>query len=235
MLELRNIQTYYGNIQALKNVSLTINEGEIVTLIGANGAGKSTTLMSICGVNAPRHGEILFRGQPIQQLSAEKIVELGICQVPEGRHIFPQMSVLENLEMGAYLRNDKSAIKADIDDMFERFPILGKRRQQAGGTLSGGEQQMLAISRALLARPSLLLLDEPSLGLAPLIIKQIFEIIKKINAESNTTVFLVEQNANQALKIAHRGYVMENGAITLEDRAENLLANEDVKKAYLGM
>ena len=235
MLEVRNIQTYYGNIQALKNVSLTINEGEIVTLIGANGAGKSTTLMSICGVTPPRHGEIVFRGQPIQNLSAEKIVSLGICQVPEGRHIFPQMSVLEYLEMGAYMRNDKAAIKSDIDYVFERFPILEQRKQQAGGTLSGGEQQMLAISRALLARPSLLLLDEPSLGLAPLIIKQIFEIIKKINVESNTTVFLVEQNANQALKIAHRGYVMENGAITLEDKAENLLSNEDVKKAYLGM
>ena len=171
MLEVRNIQTYYGNIQALKNVSLKINEGEIVTLIGANGAGKSTTLMSICGVTPPRHGEIFFRGQPIQNLSAEKIVSLGICQVPEGRHIFPQMSVLENLEMGAYMRNDKTAIKSDIDYVFERFPILEQRRQQAGGTLSGGEQQMLAISRALLARPSLLLLDEPSLGLAPLIIK----------------------------------------------------------------
>jgi len=235
MLELRNIQTFYGNIQALKNVSLTINEGEIVTLIGANGAGKSTTLMSICGVNPPRQGEILFRGQPIHRLSAEAIVTLGICQVPEGRHIFPQMSVQENLEMGAYLRNDKTGIKADIDQVFGRFPILEKRRNQAGGTLSGGEQQMLAISRALLARPSLLLLDEPSLGLAPLIIKQIFEIIKQINAENNTTVFLVEQNANQALKIAHRGYVMENGAITLEDKAENLLSNEEVKKAYLGM
>ena len=235
MLEVRNIQTYYGNIHALKNVSLSINEGEIVTLIGANGAGKSTTLMSISGVTPPRHGQILFRGAPIQGLSAEKIVSLGICQVPEGRHIFPQMSVLENLEMGAYMRNDKTAIKSDIDYVFERFPILGQRRNQAGGTLSGGEQQMLAISRALLSRPSLLLLDEPSLGLAPLIIKQIFEIIKKINAESNTTVFLVEQNANQALKIAHRGYVMENGAITLEDRADNLLVNEDVKKAYLGM
>ena len=235
MLEVRNIQTYYGNIQALKNVSLTINEGEIVTLIGANGAGKSTTLMSICGVNPPRQGEILFRGQPIQHMSAEHVVSLGICQVPEGRHIFPQMSVLENLEMGAYLRNDKAGIKSDIEDVFGRFPILGQRRMQAGGTLSGGEQQMLAISRALLARPSLLLLDEPSLGLAPLIIKQIFEIIKKINAESNTTVFLVEQNANQALKIAHRGYVMENGAITLEDQADALLRNEDVKKAYLGM
>ena len=235
MLELRNIQTFYGNIQALKSVSLTINQGEIVTLIGANGAGKTTTLMSICGVSPPRHGEVLFRGEPIHRLSAEKIVSLGISQVPEGRHIFPQMSVLENIEMGAYLRNDKAAIKSDIDYVFERFPILAQRRGQAGGTLSGGEQQMLAISRALLARPALLLLDEPSLGLAPLIIKQIFEIIKKINVESNTTVFLVEQNANQALKIAHRGYVMENGAITLEDKAENLLSNEDVKKAYLGM
>ncbi len=235
MLEVRNIQTYYGNIQALKNVSLNINEGEIVTLIGANGAGKSTTLMSICGVTPPRHGEILFRGQPIHQRGADQIVSLGICQVPEGRHIFPQMSVLENLEMGAYLRHDKAAIKADIEHAFERFPILGKRRHQAGGTLSGGEQQMLAISRALLARPALLLLDEPSLGLAPLIIKQIFEIIKKINSESNTTVFLVEQNAHQALKIADRGYVMENGAITLEDCAEKLLDNENVKRAYLGL
>ena len=235
MLEVRDIQTYYGNIQALKNVSLNIGEGEIVTLIGANGAGKSTTLMSICGVTPPRHGEILFRGRPIQQLSAEQIVNLGICQVPEGRHIFPQMSVLENLEMGAYLRRDKAEIKKDIERAFERFPILGQRRNQAGGTLSGGEQQMLAISRALLSRPSLLLLDEPSLGLAPLIIKQIFEIIRQINAENYTTVFLVEQNANQALKIAHRGYVMENGAITLEDRADNLLRNEEVKKAYLGM
>jgi branched-chain amino acid transport system ATP-binding protein len=235
MLELSNISTYYGNIQALKDVSLTINEGEIVTLIGANGAGKSTTLMSICGINPPRRGEILFRGTPIQHLSAERIVNLGICQVPEGRHIFPQMSVAENLEMGAFLRHDKEGIKADTEMVYELFPILERRRHQAGGTLSGGEQQMLAISRALLARPSLLLLDEPSLGLAPLIIKQIFEIIKKINAEHNTTVFLVEQNANQALKIAHRGYVMENGAITLEDQAANLLSNAEVKKAYLGI
>ena len=235
MLEVRNIQTCYGNIQALKNVSLSINEGEIVTLIGANGAGKSTTLMSICGVTPPRCGEILVRGEPIQHLSAERIVGMGICQVPEGRHIFPQMSVLENLEMGAYLRHDKAGVRSDIEQAFERFPILGRRRHQAGGTLSGGEQQMLAISRALLSRPALLLLDEPSLGLAPLIIKQIFEIIKQINVEHNTTVFLVEQNANQALKIAHRGYVMENGAITMEDQADNLLRNEEVKKAYLGM
>lgn len=235
MLELRNIQTFYGNIQALKDVSLTIREGEIVTLIGANGAGKSTTLMSISGINPPRRGEILFRGEEIQTLSAEKIVTLGICQVPEGRHIFPQMSIAENLEMGAFLRRDKTGIKADMEMVYGLFPILERRRHQAGGTLSGGEQQMLAISRALLARPSLLLLDEPSLGLAPLIIKQIFEIIKKINAEHNTTVFLVEQNANQALKIAHRGYVMENGAITLEDQAANLLCNAEVKKAYLGI
>ena len=235
MLELRNISTYYGNIQALKGVSLTINAGEIVTLIGANGAGKSTTLMSISGINPPRQGEIFFRGESIQGLSAEKIVSLGICQVPEGRHIFPQMSVAENLEMGAFLRRDKEGIKADTEMVYDLFPILERRRHQAGGTLSGGEQQMLAISRALLARPTLLLLDEPSLGLAPLIIKQIFEIIKKINAEHNTTVFLVEQNANQALKIAHRGYVMENGAITLEDQAANLLSNAEVKKAYLGI
>ena len=235
MLKVNNINVYYGAIHAIKDVSFEVGEGEIVTLIGANGAGKSTTLMSICGVTPPRRGAILFRGEPIQELSAEQIVKLGICQVPEGRHIFPQMSVLENLEMGAYLRADKSGIKADIDEVFGRFPILEKRRHQAGGTLSGGEQQMLAISRALLARPALLLLDEPSLGLAPLIIKQIFEIIKQINAENNTTVFLVEQNANQALKIAHRGYVMENGAITLEDKAENLLSNDEVKKAYLGM
>lgn len=235
MLELRNITTSYGNIEALKGVSLTINEGEIVTLIGANGAGKSTTLMSISGVNPPRRGEILFRGRPIQHLSAEKIVRLGISQVPEGRHIFPQMSVAENLEMGAFQRRDREGISADLEMVFEFFPILAKRRQQAGGTLSGGEQQMLAISRALLARPSLLLLDEPSLGLAPLLIRQIFEIIKKINKEHRTTIFLVEQNANQALRIAHRGYVMENGAITLEDQAENLLNNGEVKKAYLGI
>ncbi len=235
MLEVRNIQTYYGNILALKNISLHIREGEIVTLIGANGAGKSTTLMSICGITPPRSGEILFRGQPIQRASAEKIVSLGLCQVPEGRHIFPQMSVLENLEMGAYLRHDKAAIKSDIEEVFGRFPILGKRRHQAGGTLSGGEQQMLALSRALLARPALLLLDEPSLGLAPLIIKQIFSIIQKINQENQTTVFLVEQNANQALKIAHRAYVMENGRIALEGQAADLLRNDEVRKAYLGL
>lgn len=235
MLELRGIQTFYGSIQALKDVSLTIGAGEIVTLIGANGAGKSTTLMSICGVNPPRGGEILFAGEPIQHLPAEKIVRLGISQVPEGRHIFPQMSVQENLAMGAYLRSDKGEIRQDLEMVFGLFPILAQRRHQAGGTLSGGEQQMLAISRALLARPRLLLLDEPSLGLAPLIIRQIFEIIRRINREHGTTVFLVEQNANQALKIAHRGYVMENGRVVLADTAENLLNDAEVKRAYLGL
>jgi branched-chain amino acid transport system ATP-binding protein len=235
MLRLQNIQTYYGNIQALKDVTIDIEEGEIVTLIGANGAGKTTTLMSICGITPPRKGEIAFRGTPINQLKPEEIVKLGICQVPEGRRIFPDMTVVENLEMGAFLRQDKLKIKADLEMVFDLFPILEQRRSQVGGTLSGGEQQMLAISRALMARPRLLLLDEPSLGLAPLIIQQIFEIIKKINKDNGTTIFLVEQNANQALKLAHRGYVMENGRITLVDKASALLENAEVKKAYLGL
>ncbi|MBT8762403.1 ABC transporter ATP-binding protein [Desulfohalobiaceae bacterium Ax17] len=235
MLKLRNINTFYGNIQALHDVSLEVKQGEIITLIGANGAGKTTTLMSICGVVPPRSGEIIFEGRPIHNMSTDQIVALGIVQVPEGRLIFPYMTVMENLDMGAYLRKDKDGIKKDLEYIFELFPILAQRRNQQGGTLSGGEQQMLAISRALMARPRLLLLDEPSLGLAPLVIKQIFEIIKKINRESNTTIFLVEQNAHQALKIAHRGYVMENGRITLEDSASNLLDNEEVKKAYLGL
>ncbi len=235
MLKLNNIQTFYGNIQALKNVSIEINEGEIVTLIGANGAGKTTTLMSICGITPPRSGEITLDGDPITGLSPEKIVQRGIIQVPEGRRIFPDMTVLENLEMGAFLRTNKQLVQQDLNYVMTLFPILEKRKNQLGGTLSGGEQQMLAISRALMARPRLLLLDEPSLGLAPLIIKQIFEIIKQINKESNTTIFLVEQNANQALKLADRGYVMENGNITLVDSAESLLANDDVRKAYLGI
>jgi len=234
MLNLHNVCTYYGQIQALKDVTIDIAEGEIVTLIGANGAGKSTTLMSICGVVPPRSGEIVFKGTPVHSMPADQIVSLGICQVPEGRRIFPMMSVLENLEMGTFLRKDKDGIRRDLDYVFNLFPILAQRRNQAGGTLSGGEQQMLAISRALMARPRVLLLDEPSLGLAPLIIKQIFEIIDKINRDG-TTVFLVEQNAMQALKLAHRGYVMENGRITLSDSAENLLNNEEVKKAYLGI
>ncbi len=235
MLKLENIKTFYGNIQALKGVSIDISEGEIITLIGANGAGKSTTLMSICGIVPPRFGEILFMDQPIHNLNPNKIVSLGISQVPEGRRIFPYLTVVENLDMGAFLRNDKDAIKQDLEYIFELFPILAERRHQAGGTLSGGEQQMLAISRALMAKPRLLLMDEPSLGLAPIIVKQIFEIIRKINSEQKTTIFLVEQNANLALKVAHRGYVMENGKITLADSASNLLSNEAVRRAYLGI
>jgi branched-chain amino acid transport system ATP-binding protein len=235
MLQIEDIKTYYGSIQALKGISLEISAGEIICLIGANGAGKSTTLMSICGVVPPRTGRIVFEGREIQHLPSNRIVELGIVQVPEGRRIFPYLTVAENLDMGAFLRRDKAAIEQDIDYIYELFPILAKRRHQAGGTLSGGEQQMLAISRALMARPRLLLLDEPSLGLAPLVVRQIFEIIAKINRENNTTIFLVEQNANLALQVAHRGYVMETGRITLTDSAAHLLANEDVKRAYLGI
>jgi branched-chain amino acid transport system ATP-binding protein len=235
MLELHRIHSYYGSIKALKGVSLEIQEGEIITLIGANGAGKSTTLMSVCGIVRPRNGKITFEGESIHHLPADQIVSRGICQVPEGRHIFPHLSVRENLDMGAFLRKDKVGIKNDLDYVYSLFPILSERTSQSGGTLSGGEQQMLAMSRALMARPKLLLLDEPSMGLAPLIIKQIFEIIKKINAEHNTTIFLVEQNANQALQIADRGYVIENGLITLTDDAHALMKNPAVKKAYLGI
>ncbi|MDX9898493.1 MAG: ABC transporter ATP-binding protein [Spirochaetia bacterium] len=235
MMELKNVSTYYGNIQALREISLSVEEGEIVTLIGANGAGKSTTLMSICGITAIRSGQILLDGEDISRKSPHTIVSMGLSQVPEGRRIFPQLSVLENLDMGAFLRNDKDNIKADFDEVFELFPRLAERRNQAGGTLSGGEQQMLAISRALMARPRVLLLDEPSLGLAPIIVHNIFEIIKRINEERKTTIFLVEQNANMALKIANKGYVLQNGRIKMSDSAENLLANEEVRKAYLGL
>ncbi|MBI9100995.1 MAG: ABC transporter ATP-binding protein [Spirochaetales bacterium] len=235
MLKLNDVKTYYGNIHALKGISLDINEGEIITLIGANGAGKSTTLMSICGIVPPRSGSIDFEGHELTTMAPDKIVQLGVVQVPEGRRIFPDLTVQENLDMGAFLRNDKDAIKNELQYIYELFPILAQRRNQPGGTLSGGEQQMLAISRALMTQPKLLLLDEPSLGLAPIIVQQIFEIIKKINKEQGTTIFLVEQNANQALKIAHRGYVMENGAITLTDTSEKLLANDEVRRAYLGI
>ncbi len=235
MLELKNLNTCYGNIQVLNDVSIRVSDGEIITLIGANGAGKTTTLMSISGIVPLRSGEIFFMGKPVHDMSPDSIVELGISQVPEGRHIFPQLTVMENLDMGAFLRKDRDRIKKDMDHVFELFPILTERRNQQGGTLSGGEQQMLAISRAIMARPRLLLLDEPSLGLAPIIVRQIFRIIKKINSEYGTTVFLVEQNANLALQIAQRGYVMENGRIVLEDSAANLLSNEEVRKAYLGI
>lgn len=235
MLKLENIQAGYGNILAIKDVSLEINQGEIITLIGANGAGKSTTLMTISGVVKTRAGRISFNDKEIHEKGSDEIVKMGICQVPEGRHIFPQLTVKENLDMGAFLRTDKEGIKKDIEYVFDLFPILAERRKQAGGTLSGGEQQMLAMSRALMARPELLLLDEPSMGLAPLVIKQIFEIIKQINKENNTTIFLVEQNANQALHIADRGYVIENGEITISGSAEELLGNDEIQKAYLGI
>ncbi len=235
MLRLKNVNSFYGNIQVLKNVNIEISRGEIITLIGANGAGKTTTLMTISGLVPSRSGEITFMGKPIHNMRPDKIVSLGISQVPEGRRIFPYLTVLENLDMGAFLRTDRKNIKKDMEYIFDLFPILSQRRNQFGGTLSGGERQMLAISRAIMARPVLLLLDEPSLGLAPLIVRQLFEIIKKINVENQTTVFLVEQNANLALKAAHRGYVMENGRITLSDSAENLLSNENVRKAYLGL
>jgi branched-chain amino acid transport system ATP-binding protein len=235
MLKLKDVHTYYGNIHALKGISLEVTEGEVISLIGANGAGKSTTLMTISGIVPAKKGSIEFKGQDITHMPSDDIVKLGICQVPEGRRIFPYLTVAENLDMGAFLRNDADEIKKDMDYVYSLFPILAERRNQAGGTLSGGEQQMLAISRALMSRPKLLLLDEPSLGLAPIIVKQIFRIIKKINEDQSTTIFIVEQNANLALKAAHRGYVMENGLITLTDTGANLMANEDVKKAYLGI
>ena len=235
MLELRGVNVFYGAVQALREVSLRVDEGEIVTLIGANGAGKSTTLMAMSGIVPPRRGEILFAGRPIHGLAPDRIVRLGICQVPEGRRIFPELTVAENLDMGAFLRRDRQGIERDRQELYELFPILHQRRLQPGGNLSGGEQQMLAISRALMARPRLLLLDEPSMGLAPLITRQIFEIIKTINRERNTTVFLVEQNANLALQTADRGYVLENGRIALQGQAEALLNDENVQKAYLGI
>jgi len=235
MLKLEKLNTYYGNIHALRDVDIEINEGEIITLIGANGAGKSTTLMSICGVVPPRSGKVIFEGNDITKTATEEIVSRGIIQVPEGRRIFPGLTVRENLDMGAFLRKDKEKIKQDVEYIFDLFPILAERRTQIGGTLSGGEQQMLAISRALMAKPKLLLLDEPSLGLAPIIVQQTFVIIKKINQEQKTTIFLVEQNANIALRTAHRGYVMETGRITQADTTKALLANDKIREAYLGV
>jgi branched-chain amino acid transport system ATP-binding protein len=233
LLKLDNIKTYYGNIRALKGISLEVAEGEIVCLIGGNGAGKSTSLMTISGVLTPEEGDVIYQGQSIVSLRPDNIVEMGICQVPEGRMIFPVLTVMENLDLGAYLRKDKDGIKADIDRIFGLFPILRERSNQAGGTLSGGEQQMLAIGRALMARPKLLLLDEPSLGLAPIVVDSIFDIIRQIN-EEGTTILLVEQNAQLALQFSHRGYVLETGEIILADTSEALRTNEQVKKAYLG-
>ena len=234
MLELRSIDTLYGNIEVLHEVSLTVQCGEIVALIGANGAGKSTTLMAVSGLVRPRRGEIRFEGVPIHGLSPDAIVKLGISQVPEGRHIFPELTVAENLAMGAFLRRDHRGIRTDREYLSSLFPFLQERRNQPGGTLSGGEQQMLAISRALRARPRLLLLDEPSMGLAPLMTRKIFEIIVKINQEQHTTIFLVEQNAHLALQVADRGYVLENGRIVMQDSAAALISNQAMQQAYLG-
>ena len=232
LLQVSGIHTFYGHIEALKGVDVTVNRGEIVTLIGANGAGKSTLLMTICGSPRAREGSIVFEGQDVSRLPTYEIMRLGIAQSPEGRRIFPRMTVMENLKMGA-LTVDPKVFEEDLARVMTMFPILDKRRSQRGGTLSGGEQQMLAIGRALMSRPRLLLLDEPSLGLAPLIVKQIFSIIKEINEQQGVTVFLVEQNANHALRLAHRGYVMVNGKITLSGTGRELLSNAEVRAAYL--
>ncbi len=233
MLILKDLNVYYGAIHALKDVNLRIEEGEIVTLIGSNGAGKSTTLRAISGITKAESGEINYRGQDLLRISAPEIVKLGISQSPEGRRVFSNMSVLENLELGAYTRKDGEQLRKDFDFVFTLFPRLSERKEQLAGTLSGGEQQMLAIARALLSRPKLLLLDEPSLGLAPIIVKEIFSIIKEINA-SGTTILLVEQNANLALQAAHRAYILQTGRIVIEGDAKELMDNEEVKKSYLG-
>ena len=233
MLEIKDIHTYYGNIHALKGVSLTVSQGEVVTLIGSNGAGKTTTLRTIQGLLRPRQGTVLFEGKPLEALSTEAIVRLGISQSPEGRLILPRMTVQENLEMGAYLRNDTLGIKSDMEKALNLFPRLRERISQKGGTLSGGEQQMLAIARALMSRPRLLLLDEPSMGLAPMLVSQIFAIVRDINAEG-TTILLVEQNARMALSVAHRGYVIQTGQVVVAGTASDLQSNETVRKAYLG-
>lgn len=238
MLKVKNINTYYGQVHALKNVSLHLSEGEIVTLIGANGAGKTTILNSLSAVVPPESGEIIYEGVNITNLSPDKIVEMGISQVPEGRQVFKPLSVEENLELGAYLRFRKSegrgAIKKDLDSVFDLFPVLRERRRQMAGTLSGGEQQMLAMGRALMAKPRLLLLDEPSMGLAPLVVQEIFAVIDNLRSEKRTTVLLVEQNAKIALKMADRGYVLETGKVILEGIADELLENNEVQRAYLG-
>jgi branched-chain amino acid transport system ATP-binding protein len=233
ILKVDDVHTYYGTIQALKGISIEVHEGEIVTLIGANGAGKSTTLRSINGLNHPREGTITFQGSNITDTPPHEIVRMGISQSPEGRHVFPRMSVLENLEMGAYQRENRSEISQDLDRVYTLFPRLQERRVQKAGTLSGGEQQMLAMGRALMARPKLLLLDEPSMGLAPIFVAKIFEIIREIN-DQGTPILLVEQNALMALDIASRGYVLETGHIALADDAKALRDNEQVRKTYLG-
>jgi len=234
MLELKDVHTYYGNIHALKGISLTVGDGEIVTLIGSNGAGKSTTLRTIQGLNKPRSGSIVLDGIELHKLPAHDIAALGVAQSPEGRMIFPRMTVMENLEMGAYVRKDMTSFPADLEHVFTLFPRLKERISQKGGTLSGGEQQMLAMGRALMAKPKILLLDEPSMGLAPLLVELIFEIIKKLNDEG-TTILLVEQNALMALSIADRGYVLQTGEVVLADQASKLMKNDMVQKTYLGV
>ena len=233
LLEVNDIHTYYGAIHALKGISISVDEGEIVTLIGANGAGKSTTLNTICGLLHPSSGSIYLEGEPIHELPAHEIVQRGVAQAPEGRRVFARLTVTENLEMGAFLRKDKAGIARDMERVFTLFPRLKERHKQVAGTLSGGEQQMLAIGRALMARPRLLLLDEPSMGLAPLLVEAIFDTIREIN-EQGSTILLVEQNALMALSIAHRGYVLQTGQIVLDDSAAALKENEMVRKAYLG-
>jgi branched-chain amino acid transport system ATP-binding protein len=233
LLRVEGIHTYYGSIEALKGISLEVHEGEIVTLIGANGAGKSTTLRSINGLNHPRQGSIHFRGRNITRDPPHDIVRRGISQSPEGRKLFPRMSVLENLEMGAFQRKDRSELRGDLERVYSLFPRLSERKQQRAGTLSGGEQQMVAIGRALMARPGLLLLDEPSMGLAPIFVERVFETIVEIN-QQGTTILLVEQNAMMALDVAHRGYVLETGTVALADDAKALRRNEQVRKSYLG-
>jgi branched-chain amino acid transport system ATP-binding protein len=234
MLEVNDVHTYYGNIHALKGISLTVEKGEIVTLIGSNGAGKTTTLRSICGLQKPRQGNILLEGEDLGPFKAHEIVTKGVAMVPEGRGIFARLSVAENLDMGAYIRRDRAGIQKDLERVFTIFPRLKERQNQVAGTLSGGEQQMLATGRALMTRPRLLLMDEPSMGLAPVLVEAIFDVIKVINQEG-TTVLLVEQNALMALSIAHRGYVIQTGQIVLQDTAANLKRNEMVRKSYLGM
>lgn len=233
MLEVKNLSVHYGMIQAVRNVDFKVNEGEIVSLIGANGAGKSTILKTLSGLIHPSEGEIVYLGENIASTSAKKIVEKGLVQVPEGRHVFPGLTVKENLELGAFLRKDKEAIQKDMEDVFERFPILKERKDQDAQTLSGGEQQMLAMGRALMSRPKLLLLDEPSMGLAPIFIREIFKIIQEIQ-KTGTTVLLIEQNAKMALSISTRAYVLETGSVVLSGTGQELLESDEIQKAYLG-
>ena len=233
MFEIRDLHVHFGGIHAIKGISLTVDDGEIVTLIGANGAGKTTTLRTASGLKAPTSGSVWVGGRDITKASAQDRVKMGLSHVPEGRRVFPRMSVLENLELGAFLRRDRAGIASDLEQVYTRFPVLAERLKQTAGTLSGGEQQMLAIGRALMARPKILLLDEPSMGLAPLLVQEIFDIVRSIN-ESGTTILLVEQNANMALQVAHRAYVMETGAIVAQGSADELSQTEDIKKAYLG-